>query len=114
MVTIAVQRQMLIKSFGYGIMTAEFVPTPNQEENVKEDLFKCIRSSGIGDVLEIILDSWDSNRVFILMHGGQPPCIQEKSQIELSDIECLEDSAKAAMSDVFIQRIATLKADLNQ
>jgi hypothetical protein len=111
MITVSAQKQLLIKSFGFGIVIAEFVPSPSSDENVKEELFKHIRSSGL-DVLEIIQDVQNQNRVFVLLYSGQPPCILEKNQIEPNDIELLENSAKIAMSNEFIKRIDMLKEAL--
>jgi len=111
------KKNLLIRSFGYGIMSAEVVPAPekparpNGDRSAPEgDALKMVRESGLR-ALEAALDPEDPNRVYLLMAEGHAPSRYELGQMEEEDWKRLKAAVTLAGSSRFSERLSMLVED---
>lgn len=111
-------RQLLLKSFGYGIYQAQLVPPEFEGETVPSNGDKMrataalearVRKSGLEEVLEVVSDPEDPRLAFVLVRRGLPPCKLERQQWEDRDLERLETAAEASMSSRLAERVSMLR-----
>lgn len=106
-------RNLLVRSFGSGIMSAEIVPAsaPSRPNVEGKEIMTSVRSSGI-DVLEAVMDPEDSNKVYLLMPNGHRPTRYELCQMDRSDWVRLRAAVAAGGSTRFAARLAALDEEL--
>ena len=98
------KRDFLVKSFGYGIMLAEAVPSQEAAPRGIEVL-EMVNGSGL-DVMEAVLDPEDLSRVYLLMPDGHTPSRHELEQMESADWERLRSAVAMVGSGRFLERLA--------
>lgn len=111
-------KQLLLKSFGYGVYQAELVPpefgddaAPSNGDKMRaaESLEARVRKSGLEEVQEVIPDPEDARVAIVLVRRGHPPCKLEKSQWEDGYLERLAVAAEASMSSRLKERVQMLR-----
>jgi hypothetical protein len=111
-----VKKRLMLKSFGFGIMSAEMVPgsapvKPNGDlSDMESEVLSCVRRSG-PDPLEAVVDTEDKNKAYLLMSEGHPPSRHEFSQMEPSDWERLRTAVDLHGSRRFSERLTMLEEE---
>jgi len=111
------KRSLLVRSFGYGIMSAEIVPPPDKvvgpngdRSGTESEVLRMVRGSGISAV-EAVSDPEDSNRVYLMMDSGHRPSRYELGQMDDAEWERLRTAVDAAGSASFSGRLTMLEED---
>lgn len=99
---------LMLKSFGFGIMSAEIVPSNDQSD--KNEIFTRIENAEINP-LEIVIDPLDHNRVYILLQDGHRPSQYEFLQMESSCLEKLRTAIDMNGSQRFSDRVTMLETE---
>lgn len=106
-----------MKSFGYGIMLAELVPSPDLSETTNgnkkthtDDLNIRIGKAGFGNKLqEVYVDPGNPGRAFILLSEGFEPTMYEKNQTSDEDMDSMVFIAELHSGGAFDRRLEMLK-----